>query len=509
MNTMIARSRIPSSSILRLSLAILAVIFVRDHHDAVDAFQTPSHPYSKTLTIAVQSIDKCPMRWTMVARPKSCNTPGRVHPHSTLWVRIDNDDDDDDDDDERQETKDENPYQDPNYPDLEFVDYSDPDYQVDQGIVGDEFFNPAVPSTTTEEQVESMREERRLRNDEYQFETYYKEILKEGQEFKGEWVVYRSSTFTDGESESDGRPRLAKGAGPIKVISRGERIQVEENKPMATTAAAASTTKEGILTNNRLKYQRILHHEKVFSDSQVEKKTDVQLKQEKLSMNTTYWPEMLSSEDFRGHQGIMCVGNAYTICTATPMHQGRSIHEGPFTDYRAELGLLSETMRFRIKVDYSVLESEKDATISPPLHLKTFTACRETLGMWPRAENYQSAIEAVTKEGLWGPRGAHGGLYDPPPVGSEQQASQYLLLDLEGRATVLLPYLMDQDPDAHPDSGWVVSLDWTPGMQRYQVDRKTKGGKDLLGLRTLELSEVQSADADTYRPRDGGRNMRQ
>jgi hypothetical protein len=324
-------------------------------------------------------------------------------------------------------------------------------------------------------------------------------------------MVYSTSTFTDGENDSDGRPRLAKGMGPIKVISRGERIQIEANEPTTTSTLSSSTTKEGIVTHSRLKYQRILHHENVFSDSQ-EEKTDAQLKQESMSMGTTYWPEMLSSEDFRGHQGIMCVGNAYTICTATPLHQGpTTAHEGPFADYRAELGLLSETMRFRIKVDYCVLEAEKEdaATTIPPLHLKTFTACRETLGMWPRAEKYQSAIEAITKEGLWGPRGAHGGLYDPPPVGSEQQASQYLLLDLEGRATVLLPYLMDQDPNAHPDSGWVISLDWAPGTQRYQVDRKTRGGKDVLGLRTLELSEVQSADADTYRPRDGGRNMRQ
>ena len=75
---------------------------------------------------------------------------------------------------------------------------------------------------------------------------------------------------------------------------------------------------------------------------------------------------------------------------------------------------------------------------------------------------------------------------------------------------VLLPYLMDQDPDTHPDtSGWVTTLDWAPGSQRYQLDRKTTGGKDLLGLRTLELTEVQSADADTYRPKDGGANMRQ
>ena len=76
-----------------------------------------------------------------------------------------------------EEEKEENPYQDPNYPDLEFVNYADPEYQVDQGI-GDEFFDPS----STEAQVEAMREERRMRNDEFQFETYYKDVLKNGEE---------------------------------------------------------------------------------------------------------------------------------------------------------------------------------------------------------------------------------------------------------------------------------------------------------------------------------------
>ena len=44
---------------------------------------------------------------------------------------------------------------------------------------------------------------------------------------------------------------------------------------------------------------------------------------------------------------------------------------------------------------------------------------------------------------------------------------------------------------------------------RYQVDCKVYGGDQLLGLRTLELSQVQSANAEVYRPRDGGENMRQ
>lgn len=390
-----------------------------------------------------------------------------------------------------EDEKPENPYQDPNYPELEFVNYDDPEYQVDMGV-GDEFFD----STSTEERVEEMREERRVKNDEFQFETYYRDVLKEGKEFKGEWTVFRTSTFLDGELDKNGRPRLSKAAGPFKVISRGERVNTASDKQESSS--------------NRLEFERILHHEKIFNDPEDEdvEKTKDELEQEELSMSTTFWPDQMSAFDFRGQQGIMCVGNSYTICTSTPLGDGQGPHEGPFATYSAELGITSDDdVRFRIKMDYSVVEGDKKDL--PPLHLKSFTICRETLEMWPRAENYKSAIESITQDALFGRRGADGGLYDPPPVGTAEQASQYLMLDLEGRATVLVPYLMDQDPEVHDGTGWVSTLDWTPGQQRYQLDRKTKGGKDMLGLRTLELTEVQSADAETYRPTDGGENMRQ
>jgi hypothetical protein len=90
--------------------------------------------------------------------------------------------------------------------------------------------------------------------------------------------------------------------------------------------------------------------------------------------------------------------------------------------------------------------------------------------------------------------------------GSEAQASKYMMVDLDGRATALFPYRMDQDDN---DEGWVMTLDWTPGTFRYQVDRKIKGGPQLLCLRTLELSEVMNENADLYRPRDGGADMLQ
>lgn len=125
--------------------------------------------------------------------------------------------------------------------------------------------------------------------------------------------------------------------------------------------------------------------------------------------------------------------------------------------------------------------------------------------MWPRSPG----VDDMVASSLFGPKGAAGGLYDPPPIKTEEQANRYLLMELEGGASLLFPYEMDQDPSAFDGEGWVTSLDWTAGSMRYQVDRKVNGGPDLLGLKTLELSEVQGADAETYRPRDGGQNMRQ
>ena len=396
-----------------------------------------------------------------------------------------------DDDNEEGKKEDENPYSDPNYPDLEFVNYDDPDYKVDQGV-GDEFYDP----DSTEAQIEVMREERRQRNDEYQFETYYKDILQGGKEYKGEWTVFETSTFMDGvdnDAANGGIPRLMKVAKPLRVISWSERVTKDSDEE---TVFACDN-------------DRIIHKEKIYSDPD-EEKDSKQIDREQKSIEAKFWPDEMTPFDFRGQQGNMCVGSAYTICTAMGLDSGEYCSEGPFSEYRAEIGALSEELRFRIKLDYAVLDEEKVSQKLPPLHLRTMTICRETLEAWPRADNYQSAMGEKTQIPFWGPAGAPGGLYDPPPVGSEEQASQYIMLDLEGMATLLLPYKLDQDDTTHPDSnGWVTSLDWTPGALRFQVDRKVRNGKDVLGLRTLELSEVQGSDADTWRPKDGGNDMRQ
>jgi hypothetical protein len=389
-----------------------------------------------------------------------------------------------DDDDE---VKAVNPYADPNYPDLEFVNYDDPEYQVDQGS-GDEFYDSTYKST--EDEIEEMREERRQKNDEYQFETYYQNVLRNGAEYKGEWTVYKTSTFIDAmDDDPSGIPRLAMAGKPLMVISKGERITGKDKSGME---------------------DRLLHVEKMFVDSDEDDRSDTVKAIEEEIVSKQYSPDQLSRFDFRGQQGIMCVGNCYTTCRGTPLipKDDVPVHEGPFEELFAEIGIQSDSVRFRIKLDYSV--RDEDMVALPPLHLRTMTVCRETLGTWPRTKKYTSAAEALVGQVLFGPPGAPGGLYDPPPVGSEEQAAQYMMLDLDGGATVLFPYLMDQDPDSHPDAlGWVTSLDWTPGRIRFQVDRKTMAGKGLLGLRTLECSEVQGIDAETYRPRDGGQNMRQ
>jgi hypothetical protein len=567
-----------------------------------------------------------------------------------------NEDDDDDEEDEDDEDEDDggnaiskegkekkNPYADPNYPQLEFVDYSDPSYQVDQGI-SDEFFASAAANsesmsmgmtssssdgsstatTTTEEMLEEMREERRRKNDEFQFQTYFTKVLRGGKdEYKGEWTVYRTSTFlppqpadalgtsaaaatadnnnnmAGGAKDEHGFPRLVKAARTLPVISRGYKITV--NADDCEQELQEETSEQGTL--RLLDLERIIHHERIASHDEAEDSfqswqddldtdsgfgrqnlellvndndnnsindnsnnkqsgsafSDLSaqaLAQDQEILAKRYWPKELAAKDFRGHQGIMCVGNAYTICTAVALHdendndENTPISTGPFSEYRAEIGIQSKQLRFRIKFDYAILEKDKKKRASssssspPPLHLRTLTICRETLERWPPRRpskdgnnngnktptKFRSLADRAAAEALFGKEGAEGGLYDPPPVGSDERASKYMMLDLEGRATTLFPYIMEQtnDNENSNDSintadqatstastptaaatGWVMTLDWTPGSMRYQVDRKVCGGEGLLGLRTLELSEVQSMDAEQYRPRDGGSNMRQ
>eukprot|EP00545_Synedropsis_sp_CCMP1620_P005279 CAMPEP_0119008564 /NCGR_PEP_ID=MMETSP1176-20130426/3790_1 /TAXON_ID=265551 /ORGANISM="Synedropsis recta cf, Strain CCMP1620" /LENGTH=442 /DNA_ID=CAMNT_0006960921 /DNA_START=108 /DNA_END=1436 /DNA_ORIENTATION=+ len=430
-------------------------------------------------------------------------------PRPFLLMAATGDDDDDEnttndeDEEEGEEPKKVNPYNDENYPELEFIDYSDPNYVVDQGV-GDEFFDAATATDDTEEQIEAMREDRRRRNDEFQFETYFEKILKNGEEFCGEWTIYKTSTFLgEAKAPADGEePRILQAGKPIKVKSRAYKVNVDTDSEF------------------RVDGERICHEETMVVDDDAEKKSKEAVAVETEIMGNKYWPNELKAYDFRGWQGIMCVGAGHTVSAGVPLDSTTSAvdeTEGPYSELRAEVGISDEGLRMRVKLDYSVLEADKKAfhknKASPPpsLHLKSMTVCREARGRWPKngqGPDMVSEDDLVESEKMFGIPGASGGLYDPPPVGDDVQSNQYMMLDLEGGATVFFPYMMNQDTKVFDGYGWVTSLDWTPGKQRYQVDRKVKGD-NVLGLRTLELSEVQSADAEMWRPRDGGEDMRQ
>ena len=455
---------------------------------------------------------------------------------------------DTDDDTEDDNNNNNNPYSDPNYPDLEFVNYNDPEYRMDRGMGDDDLDeNYLMADNKNDDEtlaaIEAMREERRRKNDEYQFETYHAKVLRGGEVCLGEWTVFQTDTFMGEEvikgrsKEAMGVPRLLRWDKVLKVVSSGSKIVVDD-----------AITKDDDKDWMRVDGERIVHEERLATlddfpslmlrsdDEEVEEM--LWDEEEVLHVEKTYWPREMSALDFRGAGGNMCVGKAYTICDTLSLIKtdGETDngdislrHEGPFSEMRAELGLLSDSMRFRVKLDYALLDEDEksaDAASPPPLHLRTLTICRETLdGYWPNpADNEgtgssdndgdgESSVsrknqEAIT-ETLFGPPGAPGGLYDPPPVGSEERAVEnYMLLDFEGGATLLLPHRIDQMSDDN-EPGWVTSLDWTPGKIRYQVDRKVMSGTKLKGLKTLELSEVQGEDADTWRPTDGGANMRQ
>jgi len=467
--------------------------------------------------------------------------------------------DDDTNDESSSSPPSENSYANPDYPELEFVNYDDPNYTVDQGV-GDEVYedrSSALSEDATLAEIESMREYRRKRNDEYQFETYHANILRGGERSLGEWTVFQTDTFMGAEvvegrhPEAKGVPRLLKWDRVLKVVSRGSKIVVDPNAEW------------------RVDGERIVHEERLATvddfptlmmmsedggeeddDDNGEEGggNDALLKWESedvAHVENTFWPSEMTALDFRGPGGIMCVGKAYTICDARPLNDDdgngeEERHDGPFREMRTELGIQENGMRFRVKLDYGSLEEDiADGSMAPPLHLRTLTVCRETLdGYWPdpsdnekldepsgddnEKEAKKSEVQRRNQEeitaALFGPPGAQGGLYDPPPVGSEERAVEnYMLLDFEGGATLLLPHRLDQ---YHPEegtpmagttatSGWVTSLDWTPGNLRYQVDRKVLSGTKIKGLKTLELSEVQSGEADKWRPKDGGADMRQ
>ena len=134
--------------------------------------------------------------------------------------------------------------------------------------------------------------------------------------------------------------------------------------------------------------------------------------------------------------------------------------------------------------------------------------CREMRECWPRCDTMSNVDDSIT-ETIFGQPGAPGGLYDPPPVRSEEQSKLYMKMNLEGYASVIFPYKIHQDPEAFDGNGWVQTIDWSPGRIRYQADRKVQVGAKIWELKTFEFTEDEADSADKRRSSDIQQNKRQ
>ena len=114
----------------------------------------------------------------------------------------------------------------------------------------------------------------------------------------------------------------------------------------------------------------------------------------------------------------MCVGNAFSVCDSVQLFEKSSdeVHDGPFSELRMEVGIMLKEVRMRVKLDYSVMKDALESSDLPALHLRKILVCRERLGSLPGND----------EEVFFGDAGAPGGLYDPPPIGNDEQQYKYM-----------------------------------------------------------------------------------
>jgi hypothetical protein len=185
-----------------------------------------------------------------------------------------------------------NPYADPNYPDLEFVNYDDPEYSVDQSLQYD-------TEEKDEELLEKMREERRLSNDEYQYQTYWNSVWKAGEaSYRGEWTIYYSSTFFPELDDDDDDEEDASEVSEEDNIVWPRLVQVGD-APLTVTSRAMM--EDGLWITHAEQLEQPMGD----ADLQLAGGAD---EYEQTVVAQTYWPDALQQADFRGHQGIMVCG---------------------------------------------------------------------------------------------------------------------------------------------------------------------------------------------------------
>ncbi len=170
----------------------------------------------------------------------------------------------------------------------------------------------------------------------------------------------------------------------------------------------------------------------------------------------------MGAPSFKPEAGNMAVGNAYTL--ASPRGDG----DGAALLF--ELGIRHERRRVRAKLLYA---ADGGARV-----IRSVGVVREAVGGGAFDEGGGTGIDGEVGRGL----------YDPPPG----DKTAYHTLYCEGGLTLVFPTRVDEG------CGGAISLDWTSGEMRYQIDRKFAALDGSLS--SLELTEIGREDAEIYPP---------
>jgi hypothetical protein len=198
-----------------------------------------------------------------------------------------------------------NPYADPNYPELEFVNYDDPEYAIDRSLSSTE------ATIEDEALLEQMREERRIANDEYQYNSYWHTVWNAGlSTYHGEWTVYYSSNFFPQLDDDDDVEDISASSSNVDTPSKLPRLIQSSDAPltMLSRAILQNTTTSD---RNVLSYDSYITHVEDLEQGMGDIDLAMAGGADELEQNVvsqTYWPSKLSQSDFRGHQGIMICG---------------------------------------------------------------------------------------------------------------------------------------------------------------------------------------------------------
>lgn len=185
---------------------------------------------------------------------------------------------------------------------------------------------------------------------------------------------------------------------------------------------------------------------------------------------------VIGADGFRPECGNMAVGGAFTLASPSKAADGAS--DG---GWLIEMCLREESRRVRCKLLYRPADGDSAAEV-PAMRLANVAIVREVLG----GGEFVTSDVSGEEPDIDGSPGR--GLYDPPPG----EKLRYVSLYSEGGITLVFP------SEVSADSEGVISLDWIAGRMRYQIDRKF--AKMDGSLSSLELTEIQKADAETYLP---------